>query len=216
MISLSCAWGAHNIFFSAVHMILPVAGGLLGLAWSLPVLIGFFLIKKSIGLAMITGGLPTLCAMANWSLMSDYPSRRTLMVRRCEASSRTTGSSGRTVLSVLLQLVLPAICMGLFALHPVGNQAFSYALYWLIPMAIFFARRYVSSVFLTALSSTFIAHAVGSVIWLYTVPMTSAQWLGLIPIVAAERLVFAVGATLVYAVAKMGIQVKKYLVYKSC
>ena len=48
------------------------------------------------------------------------------------------------------------------------------------------------------MSATFIAHAVGSLIWLYTVGMTSLYWNSLIPLVAIERLVFAVGMTTCY------------------
>jgi len=67
-----------------------------------------------------------------------------------------------------IRLLLPIVCMGLFIIHPVGAQAFAYSLYWLIPVVLFFVpQRFL---FLQALGSTFIAHAVGSVIWLYTVP----------------------------------------------
>src|SRR2546430_1999084 len=53
-------------------------------------------------------------------------------------------------------------------------------------------------VFLQALGSAFIAHAVGSVIWLYTVGMTPAAWLGLIPVVFVERMLCAAGMTVAY------------------
>ena len=53
-------------------------------------------------------------------------------------------------------------------------------------------------VFLTSLSSTFIAHAVGSVIWIYADPATPEFWYALIPLVAVERLVMASGMTLAY------------------
>jgi len=54
------------------------------------------------------------------------------------------------------------------------------------------------SIFLHSLTSTLIAHAVGSVIWIYTTPMTPAFWYALIPIVAVERLVMAIGMTTMY------------------
>jgi hypothetical protein len=56
------------------------------------------------------------------------------------------------------------------------------------------------SLFLQALGSTFIAHAVGSVIWLYTVPMTAAMWMGLMPIVLFERIAFALGMVIAHYV----------------
>ena len=80
-----------------------------------------------------------------------------------------------------MQILVPVLCMALFGLHPVGSQAFAYTLYWLIPVTLYIMSSLVNvlprfqqftPIFLQALSSTFIAHAVGSVIWLYTVGMT--------------------------------------------
>lgn len=96
--------------------------------------------------------------------------------------------------NIVIRLFLPFACMILFIAHPVGLPAFMYTFYWLIPIALYFVRR--KNVFLEALGSTFIAHAVGSVIWLYTQPMTPALWIGLIPVVAVERLLFASGMVL--------------------
>lgn len=102
--------------------------------------------------------------------------------------------------SKLVRIVLPLICMGLFVLHPVGQHAPEYALYWLIPVIIgFFSNR---SVFMRALAATFMAHAIGSVIWLYTISSTPIMWHALIPIVAVERLVFASGMSVVYYVVQ--------------
>lgn len=81
------------------------------------------------------------------------------------------------------------VCMLAFWVHPVGAQAWSYALYWLIPVAIaWYAPTYQ---WLHCIAASFIAHAVGSVIWLYTVEMTVGQWMGLMPYVAVERLYIA-------------------------
>jgi hypothetical protein len=53
--------------------------------------------------------------------------------------------------------------------------------------------------FTHALTATFIAHAVGSTIWIYSQPTTPAFWLALIPIVALERLIYAVGITVMHS-----------------
>ncbi|MFI5332694.1 MAG: hypothetical protein ACHQVS_01185 [Candidatus Babeliales bacterium] len=106
-----------------------------------------------------------------------------------------------------IRLLLPLLCMMLFIAHPVGMYAFPYALYWLIPITCYLSKS--SSLFAQALSSTFIAHAVGSVIWLYTMPMTSAAWLALIPVVAVERLCFALGMVILYQVVWYGIGYRK-------
>ena len=83
-----------------------------------------------------------------------------------------------------------------------------YTLYWFIPIAIsLMASKHP---FLRALRGTFIAHAVGSVIWIYTVPMAAEQWLALIPVVALERSTFALGATLLYyLIAYLSIKSKQ-------
>lgn len=91
--------------------------------------------------------------------------------------------------------MLPLLCMALFVLHPVGSGAWWYSLYWLIPVACSFINN---SFFISALGSTFMAHAIGSVIWIYLVPMNVAMYSVLAPIVIIERLLFASGMTLAY------------------
>ena len=48
----------------------------------------------------------------------------------------------------------------------------------------------------------FIAHAVGGVFWIFSVNMTTQQWIGLIPVVAIERFSMAVGMSFVYILIK--------------
>lgn len=110
--------------------------------------------------------------------------------------------------SSIIRFFLPALCIVLFVIHPVGGSAFVYSLFWLVPIVLYlFPQR---SFFLSALGSTFVAHAVGSVIWLYTVEMTAAMWLALIPIVVVERLFFAIGMVIMHrSVVVMGRVVNK-------
>lgn len=82
------------------------------------------------------------------------------------------------------------ICIALFLLNPVGRQAWMYSAIWLIPFAAtFFKKRLI----LNSLGATFTAHAVGSVIFLYTFGLTPAVWISLIPVVFIERGIFTVG-----------------------
>ena len=82
------------------------------------------------------------------------------------------------------------ICIALFLLNPIGRQAWMYSAIWLIPfIATFFNKRLI----LKSLGATFCAHAVGSVIFLYTFGLTPAIWIGLIPVVFIERGVFTLG-----------------------
>lgn len=96
----------------------------------------------------------------------------------------------------LLGLVVPLACMVAFLAHPVGLAAAPYTFYWFIPMALYFVPR--KSIFFHSLTSTFIAHSVGSVVWLYLHPMSPSAWMSLIPVVAAERFLFATSMTAVY------------------
>jgi hypothetical protein len=91
---------------------------------------------------------------------------------------------------------VPLLCIMLFIIHPTGNQAWMYSMYWLIPLIVAYSNN--RHIYAQALGSTFIAHAVGSVIWLYTVPMTTEQWIQLIPIVALERCTYAAGIVVMY------------------
>jgi hypothetical protein len=87
------------------------------------------------------------------------------------------------------KVLLPLLCMVTFVMHPIGSQAWVYALYWLIPASI--ALIPVQSIYMQALGSTFTAHAVGSVLWLFTHNLTIDQWQALTHVVWAERLLFA-------------------------
>ncbi|MCX5921917.1 MAG: hypothetical protein NTX86_01155 [Candidatus Dependentiae bacterium] len=105
--------------------------------------------------------------------------------------------------SLLFRVGVPLTCMGLFILNPVGGQAWVYSLYWLVPVVLTLARK--KSLFAESLGATFMAHAVGSVIWIYADPMTPAVWYGLVPVVFVERVVFASGTVLMYHAISYGI-----------
>lgn len=112
------------------------------------------------------------------------------------------------------QAAVPLACMALFIAHPVGAQAWQYSLYWLIPAVVLLLPEHL---LLRSIGSTFTAHAIGSVIWLYFMPaMAPVVWLALIPLVAFERGIFALGISASFvafntlfsrfdAVAKSGI-----------
>ncbi|MDZ7798351.1 MAG: hypothetical protein U5L76_01905 [Patescibacteria group bacterium] len=91
--------------------------------------------------------------------------------------------------------LIPLICMILFIVHPQGRGAWFYALYWLIPVVSIFKKQRLLA---NALGATFTAHAIGSVIFLYAFNLPSAVWISLIPIVAIERGLFALGIWVSY------------------
>ncbi|MBI2352887.1 hypothetical protein HYV11_01420 [Candidatus Dependentiae bacterium] len=90
----------------------------------------------------------------------------------------------------LSSIIISSICIVLFVLHPVGKNAWPYALYWIIPSLLALVKY---NAFVRAFQASFVAHAVGSVIWLYVGSITADVWLQLIPIVAYERILMALG-----------------------
>ena len=184
-INVSFLWGSRQLSLTGLSLLFPALGVLLALPQS-AILIGlYYTLRAVLGFYTFTFGIPTLVATANWS--ATY------------YDTKMSKSLLRTA-KFLLQVFVPLICMVLFVTHPIGKNAVVYSLYWFIPVFLFIYQEFIhsSSVFGTALSSTFIAHAVGSVISLYTFSIPASIWISLIPMVAIERLVFAGGTVLVF------------------
>ncbi|PIU21294.1 MAG: hypothetical protein COT15_02955 [Candidatus Diapherotrites archaeon CG08_land_8_20_14_0_20_34_12] len=93
-----------------------------------------------------------------------------------------------------ISAIIPVISMAAFMLHPVGQQAWIFSLMWLVPLFAKFSNR----LFLKSLGTTFTAHAIGSALWIWTIPSTPEFWILLIPIALAERIAFALGITVSY------------------
>lgn len=153
----------------------------------------FFILKKLlVGGIFLTCGLPTLAGAATFGVV------------------RTHSTPLRS--AFFLQLLLPLTCMILFITHPTAGSAFLYSFYWFIPVSLYFVKN--KNIFFAALSATFVAHAVGSVLWLYTVNMSAEQWLALIPAVAFERLAAAFGITVFYMLIKSCLNFKGMALFK--
>ena len=98
----------------------------------------------------------------------------------------------------IFNLIIPAVAILAFWTHPIGREAWFFALYWLIPIACYFAReRWLLA---RALGATFTAHAVGGALWIHTFGTSKDIWLSLIPVVAMERGLFALGIAATYLV----------------
>lgn len=88
-------------------------------------------------------------------------------------------------------LLIPLISLVSFNLNPVGRSVWYFSLYWTIPFLVYpFARK---SLVARSLSSTFVAHSVGGAIWIWAFHLPSVVWQGLIPVVAFERGIMALG-----------------------
>lgn len=164
--------GSYTARFSALNTIMPVAGAWCGLSGSTAVVaIGLMLRFLFHGFEL---PLHILAYHIPGLFGAYYFATRSLGVR----------------------LLVPLFCMAFFVLHPVGLASWVYAMYWWIPVVLYVMNR--KSLWLEALGSTFVVHAVGSVIWIYTVETTATMWISLLPIVAIERLLFAVGIVVVH------------------
>lgn len=167
-LNFSSVLGTENQNFTFFQFFGPVAGAFLG-----PFVGAFIVLITEIINTAVLGSTLTLFGVLRFS---------TLMF-----AAIYFGGAAR---HVRLAAVVPLLCMALFIMHPIGGGAWVYSLYWLIPaIALVFPRNLL----LKSFGATFTAHAVGSTLFLYSFPTTSAFWLGLIPTVAFERTMFAIG-----------------------
>ncbi len=171
LIKINFIVGSQAAFFSGTSVAMPLLGTFLGTALA--------------GITLCVQGLSVITRLSLLKFLAYH------IPGFCAAAYWNTQHW-------LMRCALPLVCMVLFIAHPIGGQAFAYSFYWLIPVTLYVVQA--EGVFWSALGSTFIAHAVGSIIWLYTIPMTADMWLGLIPVVAVERLLFATGMVVAYGV----------------
>lgn len=197
--------GSYFKFFSAKQVLLPISGIFGTILASIFSIIKNFLISGFLYPTSFDGA-PVFSFFTNLLLFSGpafYLS--TLYLPTLAGSLYWSSYSWNFYSAALIRFGIPATCMLLFGLHPIIDAStFTYALLWLIPIAIYcvslisqtaFSRAASHSVFLQALGSTYTVHAVGSVLWLYSKPMAPALWLGLIPVAFVERLCFALAMT---------------------
>lgn len=95
-------------------------------------------------------------------------------------------------------ILAPILSMIAFWMHPNGRAAWYYALYWLIPVVGYFKRDWL---FVRSLSATFTAHAVGGASFIWALDIPASIWNSIIPLVAVERILFALGISLTYILA---------------
>ncbi len=95
-------------------------------------------------------------------------------------------------------LIIPVVAMIVFIANPIGRSVWYYSLFWLIPIAMYFMHD--KSLLARSLGATFTAHAVGGAIWIWALHLPASVWQGLIPVVAQERLLMAVGIAASYVV----------------
>ena len=164
--------GAKNQFFTLFQFFGPIAGAFLG-----PV-VGVLTVL----IAEIAGKIAN---HASWDLIT------VLRISPMLFASWYFGTKKDKI-----SFLIPIVAIVLFVAHPVGRQVWYFSLFWTVPIIIkSLPKKYSEKLFLRSLGATFTAHSVGGAMWNYIVPMTPQLWIGLIPVVIVERLLFAAGIT---------------------
>lgn len=176
-INFSALVGADSQFFTFYQFFGPIAGGFLGIWGAVAVLgaqlINFILVGKTVSAINLLRLLPMIFAALYF------------------------GRNGLRGIKDKLGITVPILAILAFWLHPVGQQVWYFALFWTIPII---AKLLPDNLILRSLGATFTAHSVGGVLWIWTVPMSATAWIALIPIVAFERGLFALGIAGSYVV----------------
>jgi len=169
--------GAENQFFTLFQFFGPIAGGFLGaifgaVAVLFAELIDFFIVGKEASLVNILRLTPMIFAAYYFG-----------------AKKKNWG------------IAVPVIAILAFILHPVGREVWFFTLFWTIPIiGKLLPKKYSDNILVKSYGATFAAHAVGGALWIWTIPMTAAQWIALIPIVLVERFLFGAGIAVSYVV----------------
>ncbi len=162
--------GENAAALSCFSIILPLLFALDVKKYSITIFTGILGVFTLIQLPL-TMGIPTLLAALSWKY------------------SKTDNRA-----SFALHFIFPLFAIALFAAAPLVGNGWAYGLYWLIPIiGLFFPRH----LWVRALQSTFVAHAAGSLIWAYMVPMKGSSWISLMPVVALERSLAALFSILI-------------------
>lgn len=179
-----------NVSFTLFDFFGPMAGGFLGPVLGVISVLAVELVNLFIRHTPLTAGsvirlFPTLFAVLYFAIIADKKHHGKWM------------------------LAIPILCILAFVAHPIGRQVFYYALmFWSIPVIAYFKK---DNLFIKSLGATFTAHAVGGAAWIWVFNLPLEVWRSLIPVVIAERLLFATGIAVSYLSVKYTLS---YLISK--
>ncbi|MBO3755235.1 MAG: hypothetical protein FGF53_10250, partial [Candidatus Brockarchaeota archaeon] len=112
-------------------------------------------------------------------------------------------------------IIVPALSILLFLLHPIGREVWFCSLFWAIPLliAVFKPRidrllkNHLAQVYAYSLGSAFTDHAIGSITYLYFMNIPAEFWIQAIPFTIVERLIIAAGISFFYFAIKLSIMI---------
>ncbi len=168
--------------FSIGVMFGPALGGLLGVNLGVATILASQLIGTAIGLYKIKDML---------SLLVFFP-----ILMGSIYFSRSFKGDKRLI-------AIPAACIALFLLHPIGLEVWYFSLFWLVPIVIIrfkgridaHLRHPIARTYSYSLGTAFVDHSVGSVVYLWFLNIPAQFWVAAIPLVFMERLLIALGIT---------------------
>lgn len=170
-----------NVSFTIFDFFAPIAGGFLGPVFGIASVFAVEVINLFIKHTPLTTG----------SIIRLFPTLFAVLYFALASKKKFTGK---------WLLAIPILAIVAFIIHPIGRQVPHYALmFWLIPVVAYFKR---DNLFFKSLGSTFTAHAVGGAAWIWAFNLPAPVWNGLIPVVIAERLLFASGIAVSYLAVK--------------
>ena len=217
LLKLTPSFGGMTFYFTGMSIMGPLLGSFLLTHEIMALVFGTALLRWLIvganpAMLILTFGLPTLASSLVFrvSPFGKRADRDSDDAQQVHTSRRLRNATDRMLLGyadVCLRVMLPLLSIMLFVLHPVGGTAAVYSLYWLVPVVLYAAFAFKPSLkahrslslLASALSATFIAHAVGSIMWLYNFNLTAEYWLTLVPVVPIERMLLATTIAVCYA-----------------
>ncbi|MBI2600252.1 hypothetical protein HYW43_05030 [Candidatus Daviesbacteria bacterium] len=170
-----------NVSFTLFDFFAPVAGSFLGPIFGILSVFAVEIVNVWIKQTPLTTG----------SVIRLFPTLFAVLYFAVIANKRFQGK---------WLLAIPILCILAFVIHPIGRQVPHYALmFWIIPVLAYFRRN---NLFAKSLGATFTAHAVGGAAWIWAFNLPAVVWNSLIPVVIAERLLFATGIAASYILVK--------------
>lgn len=182
LLKLTSVTGSKNFFLRSSTPLFPILPNFLGILGTSVVLLVRILLSTfkvtTISGILLSLHIPSALA-AVYFFMFQKNSLQESIVRK------------------LFLLIYPILSIILFCIHPVGKKAFIYSAFWLIPIIVILSGK--KNIWLVSLSSTFVAHSTGSILWLYLGLINDPKiWISLIPIVFFERITFTFYMTFFY------------------
>lgn len=167
-----------NVSFTLFDFFAPIAGAFLGPVYGIASVLGVMITNNLVkDVPWTTGAIirlfPTLFAVYYFSMIAK--------------------KEGRWILAI------PTAAMFVFLAHPNGREVPYYTLFWVIPAV---AYRFRKNLLMRSLGATFTAHSVGGMMWIWAFNLPASVWQSLIPVVIAERALFAVGIAASFVVVK--------------